>query len=388
MDQGRSDNVKILTVTGIFPPDIGGPATYVPKMAAALAERGHDLAMLTLSDSLDHPNDAYPFQVVRILRAQLKPWRWLRTVVKIIQMGSRADVLFVHGLAMEAALANLMLRKPLVLKVVGDLAWERAMNSGAVKDSFEDFQEKRYSVKVEVLKALRTWWTLRSDKVIVPSRYLGHSVAGWGVPEEKIVVVYNALEQFDVIAPADVPVRSSIRIVTVGRLVPWKRVDQILEAIARLDEIGLVIVGDGPEGPRLKELAQALGVADRTYFAGQRSKSETLALMSACDIFVLNSTYEGLPHVVLEAMSLGLPVVATAVGGTPEVVRHGENGLAIQPGDADSLYEALRELASSPENRHKFVANALKTAKSFSYSRMVEETQRVLLSGKGTVIHA
>ena len=88
--------------------------------------------------------------------------------------------------------------------------------------------------------------------------------------------------------------------------------------------IGLVIVGDGSERKRLEGVANTLDVADRVYFAGQASQAETIRLMAACDFFVLNSTHEGLPHVVLEAMSLGLPVVATAVGGTPEVVCDGE----------------------------------------------------------------
>jgi glycosyltransferase involved in cell wall biosynthesis len=81
----------------------------------------------------------------------------------------------------------------------------------------------------------------------------------------------------------------------------------------------LVIVGDGPERARLEALAQTNQVIDRVYFAGQRSKAETFGLMAGCDLFVLNSTYEGFPHVVLEAMSVGLPVVATAVGRTTGV---------------------------------------------------------------------
>jgi glycosyltransferase involved in cell wall biosynthesis len=91
-------------------------------------------------------------------------------------------------------------------------------------------------------------------------------------------------------------------------------VNGLLEALTEVPELGLVVVGDGPERPRLERRARELGVSDRVYFAGQRSKKEALSLMAACDLFVLNSAYEGLPHVVLEAMALGLPVVATAVG--------------------------------------------------------------------------
>src|SRR4029077_21032506 len=138
-----------------------------------------------------------------------------------------------------------------------------------------------------------------------------------------------------------------IKVVTVGRLVPWKQVDQLIKAIAECDEAGLVVVGDGPDRERLEQLARGGNLGDRVYFAGQRKQEETVSLMAACDLFVLNSTYEGLPHVVLEAMSAGLPVVATAVGGTPEVVSDGENGMLIMPDANDLLSKTLAELVSS-----------------------------------------
>ena len=191
-----SRGLRVFIITGIFPPDIGGPATYVPHIAAALAERGHAITVLTLSDRLDHDDSQYGFRVVRLPRRLSKAWRWLRTVSEITRLGHDADVLFVNGLAIEAVLANLWLGKPMVQKVVGDLAWERATNRDWVQDSFEEFQKQRYGLKVESLKALRAWWTRRASRVIVPSRYLAGWVMRWGVPGEKITVIYNAVEPF------------------------------------------------------------------------------------------------------------------------------------------------------------------------------------------------
>jgi glycosyltransferase involved in cell wall biosynthesis len=370
--------VRILITTGIFPPDIGGPATYVPQVAAALAERGHQITVLTLSGRLDGHYHTYSFRVVRLPRRIFKPWRWFRTVLSLIWLGRNADVWFVNGLAMESVLANFLLRKPMVQKIVGDLAWEQATNSGWVMDSFERFQEKRYSLKVESLKTLRTWWTRKADKVIVPSRYLARWVQGWGVPEDRIIVIYNALEPLDGIRPAEVPLQTPVKAVTVGRLISWKRVDQIIEAIAWCNGMGLVIVGDGPKREPLEELARTLGLADRIYFAGQRSKTETLSLMAACDLFVLNSTYEGFPHVVLEAMGLGLPAVVTAVGGTPEVVQDGKNGLLIDPMANAELSERLLQLIPSPLQRQRLARKAKHTVERFRLSVMLAETEAVL----------
>jgi len=283
-----------------------------------------------------------------------------------------------HSYIPHAVLANQLLRKPLVMKVVGDFAWERATNRGWTEDNFETFQRKRYDLKVEILKALRSWWTRQAHRVMVPSRYLAKWVQGWGVPEERIVVIYNALEPVEGVEPLPVPLSTPVKAVTVGRLVPWKRVDGILEAVEKIPDLGLVVVGDGPERPRLEQQAVSLGIADRVYFAGQRSRTETLGLMAACDLFVLNSTYEGLPHVVLEAMALGLPVVATAVGGTPEVVRDGENGLLIPPGDGDAIVEALYRLCDDQFLHRRLSKGACNSVADFRFQVILEATERVL----------
>jgi glycosyltransferase involved in cell wall biosynthesis len=119
-------------------------------------------------------------------------------------------------------------------------------------------------------------------------------------------------------------------------------------------------------------------MADRVYFAGQRSKEETFALMFSCDVFVLNSTYEGFPHVVLEAMGAGLPVIATAVGGTPELVRHGENGLLIELNADGMLSKTLCKLVSSFEERRRLAAGAQQSTQRFRQTGMIEATTAVL----------
>ncbi|MER3407671.1 MAG: hypothetical protein C4292_02470 [Nitrososphaera sp.] len=204
-------------------------------------------------------------------------------------------------------------------------------------------------------------------------------MARWGVPEERIEVVYNALEPMDGIEPVPVPLQTPLKAVTVGRLVPLKRVDGILEAIAQIPELGLVVVGDGPERARLECRAASLGVSERVYFAGRRSREETLSLMAACDIFVLNSTHEGLPHVVLEAMALGLPVVATAVGGTPEVVKHGATGLLISTQNG-AIPAALERLARDAALRARMGRAARQwVCKHLNLEHMVEQTEDVIL---------
>jgi glycosyltransferase involved in cell wall biosynthesis len=337
----------------------------------------------------------YPFEVVRLPRQAFKPWRWLLTMLTVIRLGRRADVLFVNGLALEAVLANIVLRKPLVQKIVGDVAWERASNWGWVHDSFEDFQKQSYGLKIQALKAMRAWCSRQADQVIVPSHYLAGWVQAWGVRSDKIAVIYNAITlsspstgegqgggERQALTTVSLPLSTPINVVTVGRLVPWKQVDRIIQAIAHLDGVGLVIIGDGAERGALENLARSMGLTDRVYFAGQRGHAETLALMAACDLFVLNSTYEGFPHVVLEAMALGLPVVATAVGGTPELVQDGVNGRLISPDARAVLAEILLKLTASPQERQRLATAARKTVDCFRHSRMVVDTAALLETSK------
>ncbi|HET8580409.1 MAG TPA: glycosyltransferase family 4 protein [Nitrospiraceae bacterium] len=372
--------MRILIVTGIFPPDIGGPATYVPCMAAGLADLGYWPTVLTLADGGGNDADRYAFRVVRLPRRLFKPWRWLRAVVEIIRLGRDADVLFVNGLALEAALANTLLRKRMVQKVVADLAWERAASWGWIVDGFEDFQRKRYGLKVQVLKVVRAWWTRQADRVIVPSRHLAEWVQQWGVPAAKITVIGNAVELPGSIGPTTVSLQTPIKIVTVGRLIPGTHVDRLLRAVASLDSVGLVVIGDGPERKRLESLGAHLGILDRVYFAGARSRMETLAIMAACDMFVLNSSHEGFPHVVLEAMGLGLPVVATAAGGIPEIVSDRENGRLIPPLNNEALRTAISELITTPSERRRLAHGAKRTIERFSFQRMVDESAQLLVN--------
>jgi glycosyltransferase involved in cell wall biosynthesis len=369
--------MNILITTDIFPPDIGGPARYVSLMALELWKRGHRVCVLTFRDSGGFDDVTHPFQVIRVSWMFL-PFRLLVLGLEILRQGRKADLLFINGRFLEVDVVNVLLRKPLVRKVVGDWAWERARLRGWTGDSFEEFQKKRHGLMITFLKALQRWSTCRADRVIVPCCYLRHWVTQWGVPQEKTVVIPNAVEPVERIIPIEAPLSTATKIVTVGRLTRQKRVDQVIEVVSRLDGVGLVVVGDGPDRPRLEELARTLGSAGRLYFAGKRSQAEILALMAACDIFVLNSTHEGFPHVLLEAMSVGLPVVATAVGGIPEIVKDGHNGCLIPVSSGKALEEALLKLLSTSSTRKLLAAGAKQTSKQFDLGQMAEGTEAVL----------
>ena len=378
--------MRILVVTGIFPPDIGGPATYIPEIAKALLERGHEVTVVTTSEpeSLEFDDSQHPFPVVRMNRKVhlgLRPFYFAKT---ILHHTKKADVVLANGLFLEATVASFLAKKPIVQKIVGDPTWERARNRGWTTDDFETFQKSNYGFQIEALKKLTTFAARQVEKIIVPSRYLARCVERWGIPKNRLLVIYNSVQSLDLVDPEPVPLTTSVKLVTTCRLVAWKRVHSIIQAVGDIDEVGLLICGDGPERKYLDTLTKDLGLTDRVHFSGKRNRRETLALMAGCDIFVLNSTYEGLSHVVLEAMSLGLPVIATSVGGTPELVKDGETGILIKGGDTEALRSAVLQLVSSPETLQEMGERAKLAAKSFSFPTMVRETEQVLQAASGS----
>ena len=204
------------------------------------------------------------------------------------------------------------------------------------------------------------------------------------VPPERIEVIRNGVETPPAI---DADERRATRVgllghdpavlaLFVGRLVECKNVPVLLRALALVPVVTrphLALAGDGPLRSSLRDQAQRLGVAAHVHFLGERR--DTQLLMQCADVVVLPSREEGLSNVVLEAMAAGCPVVASAVGGTPELVEHPRSGLLFPSDDASALAAALVRVASDEELRRRLAAAASARARTeFSIDTMVRRT--------------
>lgn len=366
--------MRVLFVTGVFPPDLGGPARYVPAIAGELQARGHDIvSVVTLSDRLDHDDGVYPFPVLRLPRATSRPLRVLRTMWTILRNAMRADVAYLNGLVMEGIVAaKLIARRRTVIKVVGDLIWERARNARATVLDLDAFQAARLPFRWRFLRWLQGWYTARADLVIVPSEYLGSIVRGWGVDPAKVRVIPNAVP----LPPAADATPPAFDLVTVARLVPWKGVGALIE-IAAANGWSLRIVGDGPLLPELQRTAAATG--GNISFAGQVSPERVCAEIRNARIFVLNSSYEGLPHIVLEAKAAGVPVIAAAASGTREVMHHDVDGLLVPVGDSPALAATIRHLLTDDADRERLRdAGRRQIETEYRYAALVDATEMAL----------
>ena len=137
-------------------------------------------------------------------------------------------------------------------------------------------------------------------------------------------------------------------------------------------------MGDGPQQPAARALAQHLGIADRVHFLGARPPAAIQDLLAGADVFVLSTGREGLPLAILEAMRARLPVVASAVGGVPEAVVHGLTGYLVPPGDPQALAGRLRALLSDRGLRERLgAAGRRRFQKDYTLAAMVRRTLAV-----------
>ena len=184
--------MNILITVGIFPPDIGGPASFVPKISDFLIKNGHDVKIICLSED-ENIYIEDKLNVIRIRRSNKLPIRWLKTIYQIIKNGIKSDLIFVNGLGIESAVANLLLRKRIIRKIVGDPVWERAYNQKKTLDTFDNFQINKHPLIIEIQKLTRNWSINSAELIITPSDNLKNFVTGIGF-KNKITKINNGVD--------------------------------------------------------------------------------------------------------------------------------------------------------------------------------------------------
>jgi glycogen(starch) synthase len=167
------------------------------------------------------------------------------------------------------------------------------------------------------------------------------------------------------------------RVVFLGRLARSKGVDTLVAAAARLRTPGVqvVLVGDGPARAQVEAASRRLGVDGRVHITGFVPHHRTPAVLASADLIVLPSVYEELGTVLVEALQVGLPAVATDVGGIPEVVEHGRTGLLVKPGDPAALAAAIDAVVGDPEVARRMGAAARERAPEYDWERVADEVR-------------
>ena len=338
--------MRVLVTVGIFPPDIGGPATFVPKIAKYFQdELNYEIEILTLSDN-KNSNINDDFSVKRIDRNLPIIYRWLKTIFTIYKLGKNKDLIFVNGLGTEATIANIFLKKKIIRKIVGDPVWERAYSKAKISESFDEFQVKNYGFSISLQKKVRSFSIKKSDIVVTPSKHLKNFILNLGF-KNKIEIINNGV--FIPEENTNIFTNDQINITIVSRLVSHKNIKKIIRAISDLNDplIYLNIIGDGPELNQLQKISLESNNKDNIIFHGKLNRDDINHIFLKSDIYIQASNYEGLPHSLLEAMSYGIPVLCTPVGECKEILGNEDRGYVLDlPVSKDNIKSKINEIVN------------------------------------------
>ena len=345
--------MRVLVTVGIFPPDIGGPATFVPKIAKYFQdELNYEIEILTLSDSKNlNTND--DFSVKRIDRNLPIIYRWLKTIFTIYKLGENKDLIFVNGLGTEATIANIFLKKKIIRKIVGDPVWERAYSKAKISESFDEFQVKNYGFSISLQKKVRSFSIKKSDIVVTPSQHLKNFILNLGF-KNKIEIINNGV--FIPEENTNIFTNDQINITIVSRLVSHKNIEKIIRAISDLNSplINLNIIGDGPELNQLQKISLESNNKDNIIFHGKLNRDDINHIFLKSDIYIQASNYEGLPHSLLEAMSYGIPVLCTPVGECKEILGNEDRGYILDlPVSKNNIKSKISEIIGEKDIANK-----------------------------------
>lgn len=274
----------------------------------------------------------------------------------------------------------------------------RKLMTQVMGDLFDLDSERWGRAKLRIIRWLTQMVARRSDLVRVSSQQIYESAVKHGVPPGRLVYFRNRCDtrlfRFDEDERkrirGELGLGETTAFITVGTLNGSKGLAYLMDALATLchegRSVNWLVLGDGVLRPKLEAKAQELGLSEHVHFLGLQQYDRIPAYLSAADILVQPSMDEGLPRSVLEAMSVGLPVVASAVGGIPEVVRPGETGMLVPRGDPDALAAALRTLDDDPYQRERMGrAGHGVVEQVYSFEKVMPDFVNILrsLMGKG-----
>lgn len=366
--------MRILIATGLYTPDIGGPATYIKFLEESLPAHGINLTVATFSTVRKYP---------KIIRHGVY-------LAQLLQKGKNVDIIYALdtvSVGVPALMVSYLLRKKLYLRVPGDYAWEQGQQRFGIRETLDEYLLKpKKSFQVRVLAWLQYCVARRAVKIVVPSEYMKGVVTAWGISPHKIFKIYSALHPLEVMeTKTELRARfgyEGFTVSTAGRLVPWKGFEALISVVHMLHAQGtavtLEIMGEGDLRTHLEKYVQKIGADTYVHFRGKLPTQELLERVTASDVFVLNTSYEGMSHQLLEVMACGVPIVTTPVGGNVELITDGKEGLLVSYNTEIEIVRALTRVCTDGVLREHMVRNAREKVKLFREEVIIPEIVKLL----------
>lgn len=341
--------MRILLTTGIYPPDIGGPATFIPEIATSLVEMGHQVTVLTLTNDIDRVENS-DFTIHYICRKRLRAYRQLKTVFFLLKYLKKSDFVFANGLHEEVGTSLKILKSFSgfsAAKIVGDPVWERAVNNFDTKSRIDEFSANK-NLKYWLQRQLLVKSLNEFKLITAPSNALLLLAKSWGV-DTPLVHLPNGIR----ISEAN-PEIELFDLITVSRLTQWKNIDRVISVAIELN-LQLAIVGSGPDFEKLRNLASG---HPNIKLLGEKSSKEIEHLLLRSKIYIALSSYEGLSFSLLQAMMLRRACIVSDIPGNEQVITNQINGILVSIGDQDRLKFEIVDCLSNKELRTNLGENA------------------------------
>ncbi len=349
--------MKVAFITFEYPPFLhGGAGNYIHNLTRELAKLGHEIHVITprmgasARESIEEGVFLHRIDFVnRPFLAVPSFWFYLRKKFPSLERQAGGfDIVHDNGLS-GFSLSRKAVSSPRVITV-------HHLTRTALKTMGGGLLKRVTNLRDEtgISPIIEPWCIRRADRIVAVSQFTRQDIINvYAVPDSKIEVIYHGVHLEDFVFPGEA--KSKLRdnlnisqpmVLYVGNLFPRKGVDTLLRAlpaVLREIDVKLVVAGDG-NMPVYQQLAQTLGISDKLHFLGRVTDDTLRLLYASCDLFVLPSRLEGLGIAILEAMAAGKPVVATNVGGIPELIESGQNGILVAVSNEGELASAMVKL--------------------------------------------
>ena len=360
--------MKIMQVIPYF--CFGGAETMCENLTYALQEMGHQVTVVSLLPERTPISERMEGFGVRIVYLDKKLGLDLSMIPKLTKLmrAEKPDVVHTHlNVIKYAALAARLAGIPRCIHTVHNVAEEEA-EGRLQKITNQFFFRRGWSVPVALSPEVKN-----------------SIVSFYGIGEESVPVIYNGVDLSRCLPKEDYGAEN-LRLLHIGRFNEQKNHRGLLEAfrliLKEYPQCTLELLGDGELMEQTVSYAKELGIAESVFFRG--SRTDVYPFFNAADIFLLPSKFEGMPMTIIEAMGTGLPIVATAVGGVPDMLTHGESGLLV-PCESGAVAGAVLQLAQSEELRARLGRRAKQESRRFSAEHMAERYCAVY-HGEGEIL--
>lgn len=314
--------LKITIATGIFPPDVGGPATYTEALGWGLAKEGIKVTVVCYSDITGQRDEAYPFPVQRVSRRHILPIRYLLYLLTLLRYVGKSDLIYAMGPVSDGIPAwavSILLRKPLVIRLGGDFVWERSLELGKTSAPLRTFYQEPQDMFNRFLITVVNMVLKRAVSIVFSTDFQkGIYERDLGIPPEKGVIVENPVPFLsdNLISPRII--RDPKEILFAGRLIRKNNLEALLHAFAGIVPghiLKLRIIGEGPQEEVLRNLIEELGLGLWVALEQKLPNRDLLREVQGAYMVVLPALTDISPNFALECLRLGVPIILTRETG-------------------------------------------------------------------------